>query len=178
MVNYFFRVLFLVMALNASAQKYVSERGVITFFSSAPLEDILAKNSKPASIINLATVEVAYSVLIKEFQFEKKLMQQHFNEKYMESHKYPKATFTGKLVGVDVNSTAVQPVKAKGKMTIHGVTHDIEVPGTIQLSNSKIVVNAKFKVKVADYKINIPKLLWENIAEEVEVTVDFTYKPQ
>jgi hypothetical protein len=174
----FFRVLFLVMALNASAQKFVSERSTIIFFSSAAIEDITATNTKASSIINLTTSEVAYSVLIKEFKFEKKLMQQHFNEKYMESDKYPKSTFAGKLEGFDPSATMVQQVKAIGKLTIHGVTKEVIIPGTIEVSPTKILVKSKFMVKLADYKIEIPKLLWQNIAEQVEVTVEFIYKPQ
>jgi polyisoprenoid-binding protein YceI len=171
-------VLFLVMALNASAQKFVSERSVITFFSSATLEDITAKNEKASSIINLSSVEIAFSVPIKSFQFEKQLMQQHFNERYMESDKFPKATFAGKIEGLQPSVSATQQVKANGKLTIHGVTRDVTIPGTIEVTSTKIVIKAKFLVKLADYKIEIPKLLWQNIAEQVEVTIEFVYKPQ
>jgi polyisoprenoid-binding protein YceI len=170
--------LFCVMALEGTAQKYVAERSVITFFSDALIEDITATNSKTASILNKQTGELVFSVPIREFQFEKKLMQEHFNgEKYMESDKYPKATFSGKLMNLDVNQTNVQQVKAKGKLTIHGVTREVEFDGTAQ-SGEKIVMKSKFKIKLADYKIKIPQLVFQNIAEEVEVTVDITYKPQ
>jgi polyisoprenoid-binding protein YceI len=171
-------VLFLVMALHASAQKFVSEQSAITFFSSAALEDITAKNEKSTSIINLATAEIAFSVPIKSFQFEKQLMQQHFNERYMESDKYPKATFAGKIEGLQSNSSSPQQVKAIGKLTIHGVTRDVAIPGTIEVTSSNVIIKTKFIVKLADHKIEIPKLLWQNIAEQVEVTIEFVYKPQ
>ncbi|RAW01232.1 YceI family protein [Pseudochryseolinea flava] len=164
--------------LSAHAQKYVSEKSFVSFFSDALLEDITADNKKASSIINTATNDIAFSIPIKEFQFAKSLMQEHFNEKYMESDKYPKSTFQGKLNGFDMKSTSVQNVKATGKLTIHGVTKDVEIPGTIEVKDSKIYVKSKFIVKVADYKVEIPTVVFQNIAEQVEVTVDFVYKPQ
>ncbi len=168
--------LFCVMALEGTAQKYVAEKSVITFFSKALIEDITATNSKTASIFNKQTGELVFSVPIREFQFEKKLMQEHFNEKYMESDKYPKATFSGKLISLDTAQANEQHVKAKGKLTIHGVTKDVELSGTAQ-SGDRITLKSKFKVRLADYNVKIPQLMFQNIAEEVEVTVDITYKP-
>lgn len=173
---YLFLGLFCVMALEGTAQKHVAEKSVITFFSEAPIEDIIATNTKTASIFNVQTGELVFSVPIREFQFEKKLMQEHFNEKYMESDKYPKATFSGKLIDLDPTQASEQAVKAKGKLTIHEVTKDVELDGTAQLGD-KIVLKSKFSVKLTDYKIKIPQLLFKNIAEEIEVTVDITYKP-
>lgn len=165
-------------ALNTSAQKYVLEKSVVTFFSEAAIENITAKNEKTMSVLNSQTSEVAFSVPIREFQFAKKLMQEHYNEKYMESEKFPKSTFAGKLEGFDSSAKGVQQVKANGKLTIHGVTMNVEIPGTAEIQATKIVMKAKFIVKLADYNIKIPQLMWQNIAEQVEVTVDFTYKPQ
>ena len=173
-----FWVLFFVVTLNASAQKYVGESGVITFFSDAVIEDIKAENAKVTSIFNAETNEIAFSLPIREFQFEKKLMQQHFNEKYMNSEKYPKGTFSGKIEGYDKSVGGSQEVKAVGKLTIHGVTQTVTIPGTISMKDSKMNMKSKFIVKLADYKIDIPQLMWQNIAEQVEVTVDITYKPQ
>ena len=178
MIKYFFRVLFLVVAFNASAQKYVVENGVITFFSDAVIEDIKAENIKMSSIFNIETSDIAFSIPIREFQFEKKLMQQHFNEKYMDSEKFPKGTFTGKIEGFDKSASSIQPVTATGKLTIHGVTQPVTMQGTIEMKNSKVAMKSRFIVKLADYKIDIPQLMWQNIAEQVEVTVEITYKPQ
>ncbi len=169
--------LFFVMALEGTAQNYVAEKSVITFFSDALLEDIEATNSKTASIFNTETSELVFSVSIREFQFDNKLMQEHFNEKYLESEKYPKATFSGKIINLEATQTNVQHVKAKGKLTIHGVAKEVELEGTVQLGE-KITVKSKFNVKLADYNIQIPQLVFQNIAEVVEVTVDITYKPQ
>jgi hypothetical protein len=178
MIKHWFWVLFLVVALNTSAQKFVAERGVITFFSDAVIEDIKAENAKVSSIFNTETNDIAFSVPIREFQFEKKLMQQHFNEKYMDSDKFPKATFSGKIEGYDKSGSGNQEVKAVGKLTIHGVTQSVTIPGTISTKDSKMIMKSKFIVKLADYKIDIPQLMWQNIAEQVEVTVDITYKSQ
>jgi polyisoprenoid-binding protein YceI len=174
------RIFFLMACLLAGtaslAQKYVVEKSLVSFFSDAAIEDIKAENKKAVSIFNIETGEIVFSVPINEFKFEKSLMQEHFNEKYMESDKYPKSTFQGKIVGYNAAQT-VQQVKAVGKLTIHGVAKEIEIPGTIEAQGEKLVMRSKFIVKLVDYKIEIPKLLWQNIAEQVEVTLDFIYKP-
>ncbi|MBT1696900.1 YceI family protein [Fulvivirgaceae bacterium PWU4] len=167
-----------VMGVSAVAQKYSLEKANVSFFSHAAIEDITAENKKVSSIFNSESGEIVYSITINGFQFKKSLMQEHFNEKYMESDKYPKSTFQGKISGFDSNGKGVQQVKAAGKLTIHGVTRDVEIPGTIEKQDNKLVMKSKFMVKLEDYKITIPQLLWQNIAEQVEVTVDFSYKPQ
>ncbi len=178
MKKYLFWLLLLVATLNTSAQKYVLENGVIIFFSEAAIENIKAENVKTGSMLNTQTGDLAFSVPIREFQFEKKLMQEHFNEKYLESEKFPKSTFTGKMTGFDNTVKGIQQVKAGGKLTIHGVTTAVEISGTAEVQSNKIILKSKFMVKLADYNIKIPQLMWQNIAEQVEVTVDFTYKPQ
>lgn len=159
------------------AQKFAVAEGFISFYSSAPLEDIKAENRKISSLFNGTTGDIAFSIPINQFQFEKKLMQEHFNEKYMESDKYPRSTFSGKISGYDPSVSSSQQVTAKGKLTIHGITRDVEIPGTIEGGNGMLVMKAKFMVRLEDYGIKIPKLMWQNIAEQVEVTVDLTYKP-
>jgi hypothetical protein len=159
------------------AQKYTAEKAFISFFSDAAIEDITAENTKVSTIFNSETGDIVYSVPMKDFKFAKSLMEEHFNEKYIESEKFPKATFQGKLVGYDLKKSGPQEARAQGKLTIHGVTHDIDVPGTFEVNGKKITMKSKFMVKVADYEITIPQLLFQNIAEQVEVTIDFTYKP-
>lgn len=160
-----------------TAQKYQAEKTYILFYSDAPMEDISATNTKASSVLNVQNNDIVFSVNIRDFQFEKKLMQEHFNEKYLESEKFPKATFSGKLLDFDVSQQTIQNVKAKGKLTIHGVTKEVEITGTAQVGE-KIKLKSKFMVVLAEYKIKIPQLVWKNIAEQVEVTVEFTYKPQ
>jgi polyisoprenoid-binding protein YceI len=171
--------IFLLISTSSFAQKFISEKSKVTFFSEAVLENITATNVKASGIVNLTNQEFAFSIPIKDFQFEKSLMKEHFNEKYMESDKFPKATFTGKMEGFNNTSTAPQTVTAKGKLTIHGVTRDVEVTGTIQKTkSSSLSISAKFPVKLTDHKIQIPELLWQKVAEQVEVTAEFSLRPQ
>jgi polyisoprenoid-binding protein YceI len=172
-----FGVLFLVMTLSVSAQRYVVDKSVITFFSEAAIENIAATNSKGSCIFDIRSNAIAFSVPINQFQFEKKLMQEHFNEKYMESDKYPTATFSGVVDGFQ-RSNATNKVVAKGKLNIHGVTKNVTIPGTIEISDQGLILKTKFMVKLDDYKVKIPRLLWQNIAEEVEVSVNFTLMEQ
>ncbi len=167
----------IVLASPVAAQKLTVEKSKVVFFSDAAIEDITAENKKASGIFNQDNGEIVFSIPISGFKFAKALMQEHFNEKYMESDKYPKATFQGKVEGFSKDAPS-GPAKAVGKMTIHGVTKDVEIPGTMTKQGNKLQMNAKFMVKLADYNITIPQLLWQNIAEQVEVTVDFTFKPQ
>lgn len=158
-------------------QKYNLGKSVIQFYSDATIEDIKASNTKASSIFNIDTREVVFSIPIKDFEFEKSLMKEHFNEKYLESHKYPKSIFQGKLEDVNKDFLDEQPVRAIGRLTIHGVTKEVNLPGTIEKRGNRIIARSKFIIHLDDYNVEIPKLLWQNIAEDVEVTVEFIYKP-
>jgi polyisoprenoid-binding protein YceI len=170
---------FLILScVGASAQKFTVDKSFVTFFSDAAIEDIKADNKKSSGLFNLENNDVVFSIPISEFQFEKSLMQEHFNEKYMESEKFPKATFQGKISSLDKEKKGIQQSRAIGKLTIHGVTNDVEIPGTIEKQGDRWLMKSKFMVKLADYKITIPQLLWQKIAEQVEVTAEFSFKPQ
>jgi hypothetical protein len=173
-----FSILLLIATTQTAvlAQKFSSEKGSITFFSDAAIEDIEAVNTMVGSLFNSTTGELVYIVKIKDFKFQKTLMREHFNEKYMETEKFPKSTFTGKVSGFKPNVPGEQKVKAAGKLEIHGITKVVDIPGTMELTNGKLVAKSKFIVKLQDYNIKIPKLVWQNIAEEIEVRIDFTYK--
>src|SRR4051812_5428639 len=101
-------VLFAFLDASAFGQKYITDKSHVVFFSEATLENITASNSKTSGIINFGTDEFAFSTPVKDFQFAKSLMKEHFNEKYMESDKFPKATFTGKIIGLDKNNSGLQ----------------------------------------------------------------------
>lgn len=171
-------ILFVFISVEGESQKYTIEKGTIDFFSHAAIEDIKAYNKKVVGIFNFSTQSIVFSVPIPNFQFDKSLMKEHFNEKYMESDKFPTSTFQGKIIGYDDSRSGVQEVKANGKLTIHGITRDINVPGTVEMQNNKLLMKSKFVIKLEDYKIEIPQLLWNKIAEQVEVTLDFVFKPQ
>ncbi len=160
---------------SSFAQKYAATKSVVSFYSHATIEDIKAANTTSIGLADLSSSTVAFSISIKDFVFDKKLMQEHFNEKYMESEKYPKATFQGKIEGFDAATKGPQNVKAIGKMTMHGVTKDVELTGTMEATTeTTLSIASTFIVKLEDYKIKIPQVLWQNIAEEIEVKVDFT----
>jgi len=160
----------------SQGQKFKSTQSTVVFFSEAAIEDIAATNSRATSLFDASTGEVAFLVPIGGFQFEKTLMQQHFNEKYMESHKFPTASFEGKITGFEKAMKGSPTVHAKGKLTIHGQTKEVEAEGTIAVVESGLVLTSSFFVELADYKIKIPRLLWQNIAEKVEVKVHFKYE--
>jgi polyisoprenoid-binding protein YceI len=160
--------------------KYFTRTGTISFFSATPLEDIAARNQLVAAVVDMQTGQVALTVLMKEFKFPKSLMQDHFNENYVESEKYPKALFSGHLVGMQAASLAgagPQAVQVEGDLTIHGITQRVRVPGTLALQDNHLLVNTKFVVVPADYHIEIPLLVRGHIAKTVDVTVALTCDP-
>ncbi|MEQ9439189.1 MAG: YceI family protein [Cyclobacteriaceae bacterium] len=177
------KLLFLIIPLlgmlgnHSHAQRYRLASCEVSFYSEAPLENIEAVTVDAQSAFDSSSGEVAFLIPIRGFQFEKALMQEHFNENYLESEKYPNATFEGELEGFQPDISEEQTVTAKGKLTIHGVTREVEVPGTIQPANGNWEMQATFPISVADYKIKIPKVVFYNIAETVDVTVQFTYQP-
>lgn len=164
-----------------SQDKYYTKNGHIEFFSTTPVEDILATNDQVAAMLNTETGSLSFVVLMRSFQFEKSLMQEHFNEKFVESHKYPKSTFEGKILHwKDIYPTDQKEieVEVKGDLTLHNVTRTITEKGTLTfLEGNKIHAQSKFIAKPADYEIKIPKVVRDNIAKEIEVTVDVELEP-
>ena len=165
--------------LSARAQgKYMTKVGLISFFSASIMEDIEARNNKVAAVVDLGTGQMAFAVPIREFQFKRTLMQEHFNENYMESEKYPKATFTGQVVNaaqvMKLVASSSQNVEVEGQMTMHGVSHKVAVSGTMQLRDGQLVMFAYFNIAPADYAIDIPLLVREHIAKSVSVRVSLT----
>ncbi|QDH80022.1 YceI family protein [Echinicola soli] len=165
-------------ALPALSQSYRTQKCAVSFFSSAPLEDIKADNKEAIGVFNAGSGDFAFVVQIKGFQFAKSLMQEHFNENFMESDKYPRGTFEGKIKGYDLNKDGVQKVTASGKMNIHGVEQPMDVDGKLTVLGERVIMDAVFPVKLEDHKIDIPKILFQKIAEEVEVTVHFEFKEE
>ena len=176
-------VLFILIAglayINGAAQLYFTKNGKISFFSSTPMEDIRADNNQVISIINTSTGEMQFSLLNNAFHFKKALMEEHFNDDYIESAKYPRSTFKGTITNAgSVNFTAdgVYKVTVSGSLSIHGVTKIVSVPGTITIQSGNISATAVFKVKVKDYNIRIQSGVKNNIAEDIELTVSCKYE--
>lgn len=155
------------------AQKYMTQNGVISFFSSTPVEDIEAINNQVSAVVNAKNGEIAAVLLLKAFNFEKALMQEHFNEKYVESDKFPKSIFKGKINDFASLKLKDEPVtlKISGELTIHGVTKPIEVEGKLSKNASVLILSTKFNVMVEDFDIKIPGPVMENIAKSIDVNV-------
>lgn len=178
MLRYSVFLFSLIVSTGGFCQKYISTQSEVSFFSDAAIEDIAAHNAKASAIFDSSSGSVAFVIPVSEFQFAKALMQEHFNEKYMETEKFPKATFQGNMMGFKASATGTQNVTATGKLNIHGVTREVSIPGTLVQQDNKILMKTKFMVALADYKVTIPRMMWQKIAEQVEVSLDFTFVPQ
>lgn len=173
----------LVLAAFATAgaqSNFITQNGHISFYSHTPIEDITADNNAVGSIINTETGEMVFTLKMTDFQFEKKLMQQHFNENYVESDKFPTSTFKGFITNnelVDYTAAGKYDVTVEGDLMIHGVTKQIRTPGTIEVTGDGLNASSKFIVEPAHYDIKIPGIVRNKIAREMEVTVRMDYAP-
>ncbi|MHB0756656.1 YceI family protein [Polaribacter sp. M15] len=175
---WFSAICFLCLTTFINAQeKYLTTTGKINFFSKATLEDITADNSKVSSIIDTTTGDMAIKMSIKNFEFKKKLMQEHFNENYLESDIYPTAMFKGKILNFNTMDENAKEFTVKGKITIHGVTKDLEIKADCIKTADFIKVSGNFMVALEDFKIKIPKIVFMKIAENIKVTFNFNHKP-
>jgi hypothetical protein len=164
--------------LPVEAQLYTSKNSEVDFFSKTPIEDIKALNTKSSSIINTANGEIVVKIPVDQFQFSNKLMQQHFNENYLESEKYPYATFKGKINEViNFTKAGVYEVSASGILNIHGVNQERTIKGSLTVGEGIINLNSKFDVLLIDHKIDIPKLVFKKIAEQIAVSARINYIP-
>jgi YceI-like domain len=168
--------LFLLLSFSMHAQgKFYTKSGKISFFSSTPMEDITAINKSVITLLDSKTGDLQFVAFIKGFEFKKALMQEHFNTDYIESNKFPKAEFKGQVINnseINCTTNGTYTTKVKGKLTIHGVTKDIETTGTVVVKDGKLTLGSSFNVLVTDYNITIEKLYRDNIAKSIKVTVD------
>lgn len=174
-------ILVICVAANSpiNGQIYFTKNGRISFFSKTILEDINADNNQVISILNLQTSGLQFSLLNNAFHFPKAKMEEDFNEDYMESSRYPRSTFKGTIAGIDkidFSKDGTWPVNVSGELMIHGVTKSIAVPGKIIIKGEKVSASASFKILPKDYKIRIPSLVSNKIAESIDVTVDCLYQ--
>ncbi len=159
------------------AQKMMTRVGEIKFEASMPaFEEIAAKNSTVSSILDVSTGDFVALALVKAFKFKAPLMEEHFNENYMESSQFPKATFKGKIINFDGKKLSATKTSydLEGDLTIHGVTKKIKTKVTIASVSGKILASSSFSVKPQDYNIEIPNLVKGKIAEYVKIAIDFT----
>ncbi len=172
--------LLMISVLSASGQKYMTKSGFISFFSHTPMEDIKGDNNQVASVLDTSTGDLVFQVLIKSFHFDKTLLEEHFNENYMESDKFPKANFKGKITNlssVDFSKNGSYEVTVEGDLTIRDVAKKMSVKGIVEVVAGGVNANAKFIIEPEDFNIKIPSVVRENIAKTVEVTVAMKYAP-
>ncbi len=178
-VKLFVLTLLLATFQFVSAQKYICKDGHIWFYSHTPVEDIEAHNNQVVSILTASTGDMAIQLLVKSFEFKKALMQEHFNEEYLESDQFPKASFKGKITNlnqINFKKDGTYTANVTGELTIHGVTKSVNTTGTFDVKNGEITGKSKFIVSPKDYNISIPSVVEKNIAKEIDVNVDLTYK--
>lgn len=163
------------LSLNAQAQQWVTRAGEVHFLSETPVEDIEATSKEASVILDLETGRVAVQVPILSFHFEKALMEEHFNENYMESGTYPKAKFAGTLrdFGGLPESGAVE-VTVDGSFEVHGVAVDRPFNGTLERKGDEVMLICRFDVRTEDHKIPIPAVVRDNIAEVIAVDIKAT----
>lgn len=165
----------LFVCLNCFGQKYMTRTGKVSFFSSTSLENIEAVNNEMACALDASSGALAFQVPVKSFRFQNALMQEHFNENYIESDKYPKAEFKGKISNpsaINYAKNGTYNVSCVGQLNIHGVTQTVTIPGTVTVDGNSLTAASKFKVKPKDYGIKIPGVVSGKIAEEIEVSVN------
>ncbi len=174
-------VVLMFFGLNAvHAQKYITKTGEIEIFSETSLFTIEAVNNSVASILNTDNGEIVVSTLVRSFDFEEALVEEHFNENYMESHKYPKASFKGIISDwnkVDISKDGTYNLTVKGDLTLHGTTVKLSEPVKIAIKKDKIIGNTTFIVSLKAHGIQVEESYKDRIKDEVELKVHFEYSP-
>lgn len=173
----FIMLFFVLYGKQVDTHKIIARQGQVSFFSYTSVENIKAENNQALSIIDLQKGDIAVSMLMNAFVFEKALMKEHFNESYIESDIYPKATFEGKIVGFEPLTENTQTKLVKGTFTMHGVSKKLEIKTKIERVGKKYILTGTFEALVKNYDIKIPPLLAGNIADAISVNFRFEYQP-
>ncbi len=183
------KLFILILALTISSGGYLKAQfksetrtAKVSFRSQTPIEEIYSQNNQVASILKVegSKKTIAFNVMMRSFKFEKALMEEHFNEKYVHSEKFPAAKFIGEIENnIDLKTPGVyKNITINGKMTFHGVTRPVTIPADFEVGqNNEIKGYSTFKIRPEEYNIEIPKLVGEKIAREILVTIDALYKP-
>ena len=165
--------------LNSAAQnRFFTKDAKINFNSSTPVEDIVAESNQATTLIDIEKNDVAFSVLTTSFKFRRALMEEHFNENYIESPKFPKAKFSGKIISpIDWKSEKQIVADVKGNLTLHGVTREVTLKAQITPGKGKIIASAEFKITPEQFEIPIPSAVRDKIAKEVTIKIEAVYTP-
>ena len=171
-------ILFLSSSFKDPVNIFNISKGNITFTSDAPLELITASSNELKGLIETEKKQFAFSVRVRSFKgFNSGFQKDHFNENYLESDKYPDATFSGKIIeDVDFTKNNIISVRAKGKLTVHGVSKERIIKGDMTIKNGAIFIKSNFTVLLADHNIPIPKVVHEKLASEIKVEVNSELK--
>jgi hypothetical protein len=166
------------LSFSVYSQNLSTKSAKVRFFSSTPIEDIKASSDKGIAVYVAKSGELAFQIPIKSFEFSRSLMQEHFNENYMESDKYPIAKFSGKVnQPIDLSKNGDYDVTATGNLLIHGVSKPRTIAGKVKVANGAMQLSSEFNVACADHSIKIPRLVMTKIAEVIKVNVDASLKP-
>ena len=169
-------LLFLIFVFTAAySQNLTTKNAFIGFYSKTPLEDIKAENNQVYAVIDAGKKNIAFTLLVKGFVFAKELMQEHFNEDYIESDKFPKAVYTGTIKNagdLKLDKDGVYKVQVSGSLTIHGVTKPQDAEAVFTVKGGAISAVAEFTIAIADYNIKIPSLVAEKVSKTVKIVVN------
>lgn len=158
------------------AQQFMTRNGEVKFEATMPgIEEIAGTNKTVSCIFDQATGGFASQVLVKGFKFKSPLMEEHFNENYLETNTFPKSTYKGKVLNFDAKKLSASKTEfdLEGELMIHGVTKKVKTKGVFTLVGGKIIVTTAFDVKPQDYAIEIPSLVKDKIAKNAKVTLNF-----
>lgn len=180
MKTFIYLLLYCMVPIVADGQELlISKNASVSFFSSTVIEDIEAASIRANSVLDAGSGNIVFRVSNNTFQFHKKLMQEHFNENYMESEKYPYSEFKGKITdAVDLSKDGNYIVNVSGNLNVHGVTKPYQTKATITVNKGVTTAKATFRVRIEDHKIKIPSIVFKNIAEYVDVRVSAIYQPK
>jgi polyisoprenoid-binding protein YceI len=175
----FYFILFTILfgAQSFSQDKYLTKEGFVSFFSHSLVEDIKADTHQALSIIDTETGEIAIQLLMRSFFFKKALMQEHFNENYVESNKYPKAKFKGEIINFKELNEQINETEIKGVLSVHGKEKEISTIVIVDFQNEEIILTGEFTVEVADFDIKIPSVVINNIAKTIKISFELHHKP-
>ena len=165
------------LGFSQASKEVIARQGQVSFFSYTSVENIEATNNQSLSIIDLSKKEIVVSMLLRAFTFKKALMEEHFNESYVESDIYPKAKFTGTILDFDTSVEGIQTKIIKGDFLFHGIEKEIEIKTKIEKVDGDYTLEGEFDVGIKDYNIKVPPLLAGNIAKVIKVTFRFEYQP-
>jgi len=166
--------------IGYSQTRYFTKTGVVSFSAGTPVEDIDGINKSASCVIDIPSTQVEVAVLVKGFEFKRGLMQEHFNENYLESEKYPKAFYKGKindLTKVDFKKDGKYEVSSTGTLDMHGIKKEIEVPAVFVVEKGIPTATINFSVVLADYKVEIPSAVKDKISKTAAINVVLDLKP-